>query len=182
MKRMLLGCMMLLASAGLAKADCKASATHVWQASKVLRFTIEAVTTGKSCDTAVALLIVRNDKDVPLYTFVAPTENVAMLAKDHRTGGQTMQQAVTEWISLESNFRKPDFLMPWPKGSDSPPVKEGEEFAFMVSDQISRDTYEAGRSSGNTLYCFVQGIESEACLSAADSETVTQIGYQPFPG
>lgn len=182
MLRSALLCGAALAFITPAQADCAARAEAKWAASSKLSFTIEAITTGKTCETAVALLIIRNAKGTPLHTFVAPTESVAMLAKDHRTGGETMAKALKEWISLDSNTRAADFLMPWPQGSNEPPVKQGEEFPFTVNSEISRETYEDARKSGHKLFCFVQGMESEGCVSAEDADTVNEIGIQQFPG
>ena len=163
-------------------ADCNAKAEKTWSPDPKLNFTVEALTTGKSCDMAVALLIVRNEISAPVYTFVAPVEQVAMLAKDHRTSGQTMEQALAEWIGLDGSRRKPDFLLAWPEAQTEAPMKQGEEFPFTVSDQIGRDDYEEARKSGKFLFCFVAGMESEVCLSARDADTVTEMGYQSFPG
>jgi hypothetical protein len=158
-------------------AGCDARAATTW-AARETTFSIEATTTGPDCARAVATLIVRDSSGVPVYTQSYATEHVMVLADARDTGA--MQVALQGWTNPAANtiIQTSAALPDWPANADGP---QGGEFPFYPEEGYDRESYMTLRANDLPLFCYVQGMESQACLAAADGE-VTKIGVQTFPG
>jgi hypothetical protein len=54
-------------------------------------------------------------------------------------------------------------------------------FPFYPSEGVTREAYLAARAANAPMWCFVQGMESQACLVLRDG-AITELGAQSFPG
>lgn len=55
------------------------------------------------------------------------------------------------------------------------------EFPFYVEEGLDRAAYEAVRGRDAPMFCYIQGMESAACLALEDGR-LAKIGVQSFPG
>jgi hypothetical protein len=65
------------------------------------------------------------------------------------------------------------------KAKDDFPING--EFMFYVEEGIDRAAYDVIRKADLPMYCFVQGMESVACLVLQDGG-LFKVGVQSFPG
>lgn len=157
---------------------CTASATQRWTPLSGVYFTIEASTSGPSCDQAVATIVVRYTETQLLYAEAFPAAHVMTLAAARDVNA--MQAALAEWINPENNttMQTTGALPDWPAGAEAP---ASGEFPFYVEEGWDREAYMAQRAANVPMFCFVQGMESMACL-ASRNERFEKIGVQAFPG
>jgi hypothetical protein len=164
-------------SAGQAAAGCNASAAAPWRPLSGAEFTIEAVSFGPDCARAVATLVIRNAAGEVLWAEAHESRFVMTLAEVR--DADAMQAALAEWIEPSNNAYATTAALPdWPLNSDAP---AGGEFPFYPGPELPRDAYLALRARGTPVFCYVQGMESLACL-ALDDGAMTKIGVQTFPG
>jgi ABC-type Fe3+-hydroxamate transport system substrate-binding protein len=164
-------------TAQTADAGCTIAAANTWQAGETA-FTIEGVTTGPDCEQAVATLIIRNAEGAAIYAEAHITEEIMTLAPAHDVAA--MRTALAEWIDPANNttMLSTSALPEWPEDADMP---ASGEFPFYPAEGYDRETYTALRAANLPLYCYVQGMESLACLSYGDNG-IEKIGVQAFPG
>ena len=157
------------------KAGCAARAEATWLAgSKEL--TITAIADGKTCERAVATIVVRAADGQMLLANSYQTDQVMVLA-DQSTP-DALAEALTQWIDPKaSTMRTTGDLPAWPKGQPHPPG----EFPFYPAAGLARGNYEALRAAKLAMFCYVQGIESLACEALQDGALV-KVGVQSFPG
>jgi hypothetical protein len=158
-------------------AGCDARAATTW-AARETTFSIEAATAGPDCARAVATIVVRDGSGVPVYTESYATEHVMVLVDARDTGA--MQIALQGWTNPAANtvMQTSAALPDWPANAAGP---QSGEFPFYPEEGYDRESYMTLRANDLPLFCYVQGMESQACLAAADGE-VTKIGVQSFPG
>jgi len=91
-----------------------------------------------------------------------------------------MRDALAAWISPASNtiMQTSAALPEWPGNADAP---QNGEFPFYPEAGYGREAYNTLRSNNLPLYCYVQGMESQACLALSEGG-LTKIGVQTFPG
>jgi hypothetical protein len=162
---------------GAIASTCTASATQRWTPLSGVYFTVEAQSFGPGCENAVAAIAVRYAEQQLLYTEAFPAAHIAPLsgARD----AVTMQTALADWINPETNvMQRTGDLPDWPQGADAP---SGGEFPFIVEAGWDREAYLAQRAANAPMFCFVQGMESLACL-VRRNERMEKIGVQAFPG
>lgn len=159
-----------------AAGECGVRATHPWNAGGIT-LSVEASTTGPDCALANATLNIRNASGAVLWTQEYPTARVMGLAD--ATTPAAMETALTEWINFQNTTIPTAGALPdWPRGEQFPP---NGEFPFYPEEGVSRADYMALRSRNAPLYCYVQGMESLACLAFENGE-LTKVGVQTFPG
>lgn len=160
------------------ESTCTASAAQRWTPLSGVYFSIEATTSGPTCESAVATIIVRYAEAQLLYTEAFPAAHVMTLASAR--DADAMQRALAEWIDPASNttMQTTGALPDWPANADGP---QSGEFPFYVADGWDREAYMAARAANTPMFCFVQGMESMACL-VSRNETFEKIGVQSFPG
>lgn len=150
---------------------CAASATAPWQAN-----TVEAFTSGPSCAHAVATIVVRAPDGAALMTEAAPVEHLFGL--NEAADPATMKQKLAEWIDQkDSALASAGKLPEWKADAETP----GGEFPFYPEAGFDRAAYEELRAANAPLFCFVQGMESQACYVLRDG-ALDKIGLQTFPG
>lgn len=156
---------------------CQAVATEAWRPLSGAEFSIEATSAGPDCERAVATLTIRDAQGRALYTQAYPAEHVMGLSEARDVGA--MQQALSAWISSSNHTIATTAALPdWPAGADGP---VSGEFPFHVAEGMTRADYLALRQRDTPVYCYVQGMESQACL-ALDNGALAPVGLQTFPG
>lgn len=159
-------------------AGCAAAATDSWRPAAGDGLRVEARAAGPDCERAVATLAIRNGEGRVLWAEAYPTEHVMVLA-DARDSA-AMEAALAEWIAPETDttMQTSAALPEWPDTAETP---QNGEFPFYPAEGYDREAYNALRASELPLYCYVQGIESMACLVLRDG-ALEKIGLQSFPG
>jgi hypothetical protein len=91
-----------------------------------------------------------------------------------------MRTALNEWIDPAHNttMQTTSALPDWPANADAP---ASGEFPFYPESYVDRDSYIALREADVPLLCYVQGMESMACLALRDGQ-LEKVGVQSFPG
>ncbi|MGD9979604.1 MAG: hypothetical protein AB7H66_07400 [Hyphomonadaceae bacterium] len=161
-----------------AATPCNASASDRWRPVGSGEFNIEATASGPNCERAVATLVIRDSEGRVAWAEAFPTEDVMVLASA-RDGG-AMEVALSGWINPEANtmMQSTSALPEWPVNADAP---QNGEFPFYPEPGYDRESYTRLRANNLPLYCFVQGMESTACLALSDGG-LERIGVQSFPG
>jgi hypothetical protein len=155
---------------------CEVSAAVPWVPVRQKPFRVEAFAHGPSCEKAVVLLVVRGADGTPLWADSRVGAFVMLFA-----GGKTtreMQAALTDWLRQDHQLKSAANLPSWPPGAEQP---ASGEFPFLPDEAVDRDFYEAARRDKLPLFCYVQGMESMACVVLKDGG-MTKIGVQLFPG
>ena len=168
---------LLTLSAEANAADCNAAARTRW--AEANGYTAEAYANGSDCANAVVTLVVRGQDNRPRHVFAAPAGTLMPFAGLANLAG--MKRTLGEWISQDNLVLQTAGKLPdWPEGANTP--LEGE-FPFYVDEDIDRDAYMKARDADRPLFCYVQGMESMACvaLDPANGE-MTKLGVQSFPG
>lgn len=156
---------------------CAVSVTTPWRPLSGVEFQTTATTSGATCAEATATLRISYGADQTLYTEDFPTAHVMLLAPAQDSAA--MQTALTEWLD-QSHSMMPTTaqLPPWPTGAAQP---TSGEFPFYPEEGVTQAAYEAWRTAAVPMFCFVQGMESMACLAWRDG-ALTKVGVQSFPG
>lgn len=156
---------------------CMAAASAPWRPLSGADFTVEARSSGPDCERAVATLTIRDRQGRVLWTDARATEHV-MTLRDARNE-HAMQQAMAEWIDASNlDLARASELPPWADNADMP---RSGEFPFYPEPYHDRASYEALRLSDVPLFCYVQGMESLACV-ALENGRLEKVGVQSFPG
>jgi len=153
----------------VASSGCAASASGEWEG-----MTVEATTSGPTCALAAATLVVRDANSIA-YIEAAPAAQIMTLA--NKADSTAMQAALTDWVS-SAGAATSTSLPEWPAGAQYP--RRGE-FDFYPSEELDRDGYQRLRERNVPIFCYVQGMESENCLTM-ENDIVTSAGIQTFPG
>lgn len=184
MRLIVLAAVALLASAcqRIEEADnivpgCDARAANTWAVGDA-QYAVEATSDGPDCARAVATLVVRDPSGNPLYAETYLAQHVMVLTS--ATTREAMQTALADWTNPANNttMLTTSALPDWPQGEDGP---ANEEFPFYPEPDYSRDRYMAIRAEDAPLLCYVQGIESMACLALRNG-ALEKVGVQTFAG
>jgi hypothetical protein len=92
---------------------------------------------------------------------------------------EDMQRRLNEWVNPPGAARDSTGDLPVSAAGARSPMSG--EFPFYVEEGVDRARYEGLRGRDAPMFCYVQGMESEACL-AFENGRVTKIGVQSFPG
>lgn len=156
---------------------CMAVATTPWRPLSGVEFSIEARSAGPDCARAVATLVIRDTQGRALWTDARAAEHV-MTLKDARDE-QSIRAAMAEWIDPASSTMRTTATLPdWPAGAQGP---ENGEFPFYPEPHLDRESYEDLRRRNTPMFCYVQGMESLACV-AFNENRIEKVGVQSFPG
>jgi len=156
---------------------CQTSATGAWRASANQTLQVEATSAGPDCTHAVATIAVRDISGKVLWADAAPSEHLMTLAQAHEL--PAMERALGEWINSNNRTIATSSALPdWPQGADAP---QNGEFPFYPEREFDRDAYLALRTATVPVFCYVQGMESQACV-ALQNGAMTKVGVQSFPG
>lgn len=151
-----------------AAAACNLGTSKPWKP-----FQTEAFSNGPSCELAVVTLVIRGADGKVLWTNSSAAEHIMTFA-----GVKTpkeMSKALGEW--LDSSKTSTSELPPWKKGEEAPAAGE-----FPFYPDVDWETYNRIRSEKQAMFCYVQGMESEACVAISRDGMVEKVGVQTFPG
>ncbi len=155
---------------------CGSAASKVWLPVRNGAFRTEAFSVGPSCPLAVVTLVIRAPDGAPLWADAMPASNVMTFSRVRGIG--SMSAALREWLSQNHLFRTSFDLPVWTKGEGAP--KAGE-FPFYPDEAVDHEYYERVRAERLPVFCYVQGMESLACIVLKDG-AMMKIGLQSFPG
>ncbi len=160
-----------------AATGCGANASGHWQADANTNFTLEAQSFGADCAKAVAVIVIRDAQGDVQWAEAAPAAHIMTLAQAHDVAA--MQTALGEWINSSNHTIASSSALPeWPRGANGP---QNGEFPFHPEEGADRQSYEALRAANVPVYCYVQGMESQACLALTNG-ALEKAGVQSFPG
>jgi hypothetical protein len=150
--------------------NCPATASGSWQGLQV-----EASATGSECATAEATIVIRSGEQT-LWSETYPSNQVIVLAGAGSV--EDMQRRLNEWVNPPgAALNSTGDLPQWAAGAANP----GGEFPFYVEEGVDRARYQAARSRDAPMFCYVQGMESLACV-VLENGAITKLGVQSFPG
>ncbi|MES1199006.1 MAG: hypothetical protein ABUS48_03400 [Pseudomonadota bacterium] len=154
---------------------CPAHAAAVWRAGENA-FAVIGDTTGADCAHATATLSIRDGSQAVVYTASAPVADLMTLssAKD----AAAMQTALVQWIDPATAASTTNDLPEWSANAENP-IRG--EFPFYPEERIDRAVYSGIRAADAPMYCYVQGMESQACIAWTNGQ-MTKLGVQTFPG
>jgi hypothetical protein len=160
-----------------AAADCSAAASKTWTPAQGRTFRTEAFSNGGNCAQAVVTIAVRAPDGTVLWSEAAPSAHLMIFAGvKSRT---EMVKALGDWLGQDHMFKSSADLPPWAAGDETP--KSGE-FPFYPEAGVDRETYEQIRAQKLPVFCYVQGMESLACLTVTREGQMEKVGVQLFPG
>jgi hypothetical protein len=156
---------------------CVVTATAPWRPAGAGAFEVSASSAGPDCAHAVATIAIRDAAGQVLWAEAAPTAQLFGLADAHDNAA--MQTALANWIESSNHTIAATSALPdWPQGAEAP---QSGEFPFYPEQDLPRDEYLALRARNAPVFCYVQGMESQACV-ALDNGAIRKIGVQTFPG
>lgn len=156
--------------------SCNLGVVKPWAPFRGAVFGSEAYSNGGACADAVVTIVVRAQRRV-LWTDAMPASQL-MTFVEAKTPAQ-MQAALADWLAQRHLFKSSGDLPVWNKGADAPVAGE---FPFYPEGGVDRDTYMQIRAERQAMFCYVQGMESMACVAIAKDGTATKVGVQSFPG
>ncbi|QGZ96024.1 hypothetical protein [Terricaulis silvestris] len=157
--------------------SCDARAASAWAVSDA-QYSVEAASAGPDCARAVATFVVRDASGAPIYAEAYLAQHVMVLADVSDTAA--METALRTWTdpANSTTMATTSALPDWPARANGP---ENGEFPFYADESVDRDTYLGLRQADVPLLCFVQGMESLACLALRNGQ-LEKVGVQTFPG
>jgi len=169
--------LMLACGALPANADCDARARAVWAGSGK-GVIAEAMLQGPTCANAVATLVLRDSSGKPLWVDSRIGAQVMIFAGVGNRNA--MVRALGDWIDQRrSQLARSDKLPNWPLGANAP---QAGEFPFLPDSDVDREAYMKLRAQKLPMFCYVQGMESIACVVHGSDGGVSKVGVQTFPG
>jgi hypothetical protein len=151
---------------------CNFGVTKAWR----FGYGSEAYSNGP-CAGAVVTIVVRAQNGKVVWTDAMPASQL-MTFVDAKTPTQ-MKAALLDWLAQPHVFKSSGDLPVWNKGADAPVAGE---FPFYPEGGVDRDTYMQIRAEKQAMFCYVQGMESMACVAIAKDGAATKVGVQSFPG
>jgi hypothetical protein len=156
---------------------CNLAYTKAWVPSKGQAYLTEAYSNGGACADAVVTIVVRAQRRV-LWVEAMPASQV-MTFVEAKTPAR-MKAALVDWLGQPHMFRTTGDLPAWKNGADAPDMLG--EFPFYPEEGVDQVTYEQIRAAKQTIFCYVQGMESMACIAISKDGAATKVGVQSFPG
>lgn len=156
--------------------NCVATASAPWAAGGET-LTVDASSTGADCASAEARITFRRADGGTMYEQAFPASQIMTLAGADSVAD--MQRRLNEWVSPPG--AAPDStgdLPEWAADAENP---GGSEFPFRPYGGMDRAAYAALRARDAPMFCFVQGMESQACFWL-DAGAFRRIGEQQIPG
>ncbi|MBY0564166.1 MAG: hypothetical protein K2P58_08265 [Hyphomonadaceae bacterium] len=150
---------------------CAASATSTWG-----ELSVRAESGGDDCAAATVRITISNGADMLM---TEDYESAQVMTFADAVSLEDMQRRLGEWITPAGAMTESASDLPAWAATDEQPISG--EFPFYVEEGVDRTAYEAARTRDAPLFCYVQGMESLACL-VYENGAVTKIGLQSFPG
>lgn len=139
-------------------------------------YAAEAYSNGGACADAVVTIVVRAQRRV-LWAEAMPASQVMTFAEAKTP--PAMKAALVDWLAQPHLFKSSGDLPEWKVGADGPMAGE---FPFYPEPGVDRETYMQIRAQRQAMFCYVQGMESMACVAIAKDGAATKVGVQSFPG
>ncbi len=159
-----------------AAADCTGAVSGPWDQKP--GYTVGAFAQGSDCAKAVAVIVVRDAEGTVVHHESYIAEHVMVLA-----GASTpaeLTKALGDWTDMSHPaFATTASLPDWAEGADSP---VNGEFPFYPAEGIDREVWNRIRAAKSPVFCYVQGMESLACIADDPELGFYPIGVQTFPG
>lgn len=160
-----------------ASGACAAHATTTWAGGNGTSFAIEAQSAGDDCSAAPVTLTIHAADGAAAFEERYQSDHVMTLAGAESV--DDMRRRLGEWVTPPG--AQMDSTGDLPEWTQDTPYPINEEFPFYPEEGVTRDIYEALRAEDRVMYCYVQGMESMACLAVLDG-ALAKIGVQSFPG
>ena len=177
------GCVALtLAACGpasnTAAGQCDVRTSKAWTVAANQTLSVEAMSSGSSCKVAVVTIAIRAPSGEPVW--VESHIGAQLMGFQDVTTSAAMTKALGQWISQsDATMASTDKLPDWPAGAAAP---QAGEFPFYPGDGFDRDAYMKLRGAKQPMLCYVQGMESMACVANSSDGGITKVGVQTFPG
>ncbi len=159
-------------------AGCSVAVAKAWVPFKGPAYRSEAYSNGATCAGAVVTIVVRAPGGKVLWVDAAPAAQL-MPFVDVKTP-QRMRAGLNDWLSQQHPFKSTGDLPEWKKGADAPAMLG--EFPFYAEAGVDQESYAKIRAEKQAMFCYVQGMESMACVAIAKDGSATKVGVQTFPG
>jgi len=155
--------------------NCDAIAPSTWAAGSET-ITVEASSAGADCASAEATITLRRADGGTMYSQVFPASQIRGLAGADSV--VDMERRLQEWVSPSAALDSTGDLPEWAANAAIP----GESVSpFRPYGGMDRAAYAALRAADTPMFCFVQGMESQACFWL-DAGALRRIGEQQIPG
>ena len=155
--------------------NCDATAPSTWAAGSET-ITVEASSAGADCASAEATITLRRADAGAMYSQVFPANQIRVLAG--ADSAADMERRLQEWVSPSAALDSTGDLPEWAANAAIPGESESP---FHPYGGMDRAAYAALRAADAPMFCFVQGMESQACFWL-DAGALRRIGEQQIPG
>lgn len=170
----------LFAAAPAFADDCNTRHSSPWEPGNGQSFLIETITDGPTCDQAIAAFVVRGPDGAVLHYNIFQANQIMLLAGQATKAD--MEAALFQWGMQDAG---PDGGVPntssLPEWKDGAEVPQSDGFAFYPDLAVDPAYYEQLRAAKAPMICYVQGMESTACIALYEGGMVL-VGVQTFPG
>ena len=164
-----------------ASARCATTASRAWPVDSGMNFTVEAVSDGPNCAMAALLLVIRNSDGEAIWVEASRASDLLTFGGIDPDNIGQMTAALKDWITASGRMTEAGALPDWKEGADAP-GDTSSEFPFYTDEGMSRDDYQGMRKAKRPLFCYVQGMESQACVVLMPDGVIVKVGVQTFPG
>ncbi len=154
--------------------NCNANAPSTWAAGSET-ITVEASSAGADCASAEASITLRRGDGGAMYSQVFPANQIRVLAGADSVAD--MERRLQEWVSPSAALDSTGDLPEWAANAAIPGESESP---FHPYGGMDRAAYTALRAADAPMFCFVQGMESQACFWL-DAGALRRIGEQQIP-
>jgi hypothetical protein len=161
------------AAAGGAE-GCAATASAPWNVGSET-ITVQGATTGADCASAEASISFHRGDAAAMYQETYSASQVMGLGG--ASSAADMQERLLDWVTQDETRNSTGDLPEWAANADNPGTSE---LPFRPYG-IDRDAYIALRTADAPMFCFVKGMESQACFWW-DAGAFRRIGEQQLPG
>ena len=154
--------------------NCDATAPSTWTAGSET-ITVEASSAGADCASAEASITLRRGDGGAMYSQVFPANQIRVL-----TGADSvadMERRLQDWVSPSAALDSTGDLPEWGANAAIPGESEAP---FHPYGGMDRAAFTALRAADAPMFCFVQGMQSQACFWL-DAGALRRIGEQQIP-
>jgi hypothetical protein len=155
---------------------CNLGVVKAWVPFKGRADGAEAYSNGGACADAIVTIVVRAQRRA-LWVDAMPAAQL-MTFVEAKTPAK-MKAALVDWLAQPHMFKSTGDLPDWKKGTDAPVAGE---FPFYPDAGVDQESYAKIRADKLAIFCYVQGMESMACVAIAKDGSASKIGVQTFPG
>ena len=157
--------------------NCNATAPSTWAAGGET-ITVEASSVGADCANAEATITLRraDGGGGVMYSQVFPANQIRVLAGANTVAD--MERRLQEWVSPSTALDSTGDLPEWAANAAIPGESESP---FHPYGGMDRAAYDALRAADAPMFCFVQGMERQACFWL-DAGAFRRIGEKQISG